>query len=141
LPLREVVAIELPYARQRRVAVAATVPSGTKTMRVVSAHFDTIRGHREQAHGLIAAIKALPGRDALVVGGDFNEISLAAGVRRLRQAFTEADCGGQVTHDFPAFRIDHLFTSGIAEPVPCTTDTASHGSDHWALIARVSLVD
>jgi endonuclease/exonuclease/phosphatase family metal-dependent hydrolase len=141
LPLHDIVAIELPFAMQRRVAVSATVENGPKTLRLVSVHFDTTEGHRRQANGLIEAVKSLPGRDALVVGGDFNELSAGSGVTQLRKEFTEVYCGREATHDFPALRIDHLFTSGIAEPVECETAASSYGSDHWALIARPSLRD
>lgn len=135
LPLSEVVAIELPFGQQRRVAIAATVHMGAKALRVVSLHFDTYKRHQSQAQGVIEVLKALPPLDGLIVAGDFNGVSLDPGVRALRKQFTEAYCGDVPTHDVPALRIDHLFTSGFAVPVPCTTSDASHGSDHWAVIA------
>jgi endonuclease/exonuclease/phosphatase family metal-dependent hydrolase len=134
LPLSDIAAIELPFAQQRRVAVAATVHVGTFTLRVVSVHLDTLRGHRRQAEGLIKALDQLPPANGVIVGGDLNEVR-RGGVSRLRKHLAEADCGGLPTHDFPALRLDHLFTRGVAPPIPCVTAASSHGSDHWALIA------
>jgi endonuclease/exonuclease/phosphatase family metal-dependent hydrolase len=108
---------------------------------VVSVHFDTTEGHKRQASGLLEALKALPPADALAVGGDFNELSAGPGVSQLGKAFTEVYCGREATHDFPALRIDHLFTAGMATPVECVTASSSHGSDHWALIARPSSLE
>lgn len=137
LPLDEAAAIELPHAQQRRVAVAATIRSGTRVIRVVSVHFDTWRGRRRQAKGLVDGLRRLPARDAVIIGGDFNQVGFGAGVRHLRRHFTEARCGGGATHAFPAFRLDRLFTSGLDAAVRCTTADDAHGSDHWPLIVRL----
>ncbi|MHC4769658.1 MAG: endonuclease/exonuclease/phosphatase family protein [Planctomycetota bacterium] len=85
LPLFDPVAVELPYERQRRVAVSArvSIPSGDgehTSLRLVSAHLDnTSRGTRfwrsfgagraRQAHALLAA---LDGEEAVALGGDLN---------------------------------------------------------------------
>ena len=86
VPLAELGAIELPFERQRRVAVAATVTGATRTgspwrLRVVSAHLDNMVGARRlwiaggefgrtrQARGLVSA---LADEKTLVLGGDLN---------------------------------------------------------------------
>jgi endonuclease/exonuclease/phosphatase family metal-dependent hydrolase len=85
LELSDPVAIELPYERQRRVAVSASVSIPLRNgklapLRVVSAHLDNasrgIRfwrsfgtGRARQARGLL---EALDGEAAVVLGGDFN---------------------------------------------------------------------
>ena len=48
LPIDDVLAIELPFAQQRRVGIAASVGG----IRFVTAHFDTWRGHKDQARAL-----------------------------------------------------------------------------------------
>jgi endonuclease/exonuclease/phosphatase family metal-dependent hydrolase len=85
LPLSDPVAIELPYERQRRVAVSASVSIPLRDaklapLRLVSAHLDNASravrfwrsfgaGRARQAHGLR---EALEGEEAVVLGGDFN---------------------------------------------------------------------
>ena len=85
LPLADPVAIELPYERQRRVAVAARIalPAAggePRELRLVSAHLDNASrparfwrsfgsGRARQARGLATA---LAGDAAVVLGGDFN---------------------------------------------------------------------
>jgi len=85
LPLSDPVAVELPYERQRRVAVSARVsmPSddaGRTSLRLVSAHLDNTSsgtrfwrslgaGRARQAHALL---EALEGEEAVVLGGDLN---------------------------------------------------------------------
>ena len=134
LPLSDIAAIELPYAQQRRVAVAATVRIGHFALRVASVHLDTLWGHRRQAEGLVTALDQLAPTDGLIVAGDLNEVR-RGGVAKLRKHLTETDCGHLPTHDFPALRLDHMFTRGVAPPIPCVTADSSYGSDHWALIA------
>jgi endonuclease/exonuclease/phosphatase family metal-dependent hydrolase len=134
LPLSDIAAIELPFAQQRRVAVAATVHVGHFALRVVSVHLDTLWGHRRQADGLIKALDQLAPSDGLIVAGDLNEVWRDA-VATLRKHLTEIDCGHLPTHDFPALRLDHMFSRGVVPPIPCVTAGSSYGSDHWALIA------
>jgi len=86
VPLTELTAIELPFERQRRVAIAATV-AGTRRdgtpwrLRVASAHLDNLLGARRfwvmgsefgrarQARGLAAALGNEPD---VVLGADLN---------------------------------------------------------------------
>src|SRR5688572_16545265 len=85
LPLTDLAALELPFERQRRVAVGATLQGASGDgnpwqLRVVSAHLDNISGARRlwvasefgrvrQTRGLI---QQLEGDTPLVLGGDFN---------------------------------------------------------------------
>jgi len=73
-PISDVRAITLPFGKQRRIAVAATItPRGSaiKPLRVVATHFDIGGSRVAQAESFadrIAGFSDLP----LVVGGDFN---------------------------------------------------------------------
>src|SRR5262245_36866650 len=82
-PLRDVVAIELPFGRQRRVAIAATVvPRGShiKPIRVVVLHFDRGPARDAQAAALATRIKMWVDEKTmpLIVAGDLNS---AKGIR------------------------------------------------------------
>ena len=85
LPLSDPAALELPWERQRRVVVAASVAlptaeGGVRPLRVVSAHFDNSSrlsrfwrsfgaGRARQARALIEWLDA---ENAVILGGDFN---------------------------------------------------------------------
>ena len=77
-PLTDVTAFELPFAKQRRVAVAATVTvrgSGGSKVRVVTAHLDTPgRGTIGQARTLAEFIASAKGDVPLVLGIDTNAL-------------------------------------------------------------------
>jgi endonuclease/exonuclease/phosphatase family metal-dependent hydrolase len=119
LPLADLQVIELPFERQRRVAVAASVavPGTSRRIVVASAHLDN-RGslrrlvvlssaaRRRQAQGLIAA---LPGEGPAVVGGDLNTwLSGREGALiELRRAFPDTPPARGAT--FGSLRLDYLF--------------------------------
>jgi endonuclease/exonuclease/phosphatase family metal-dependent hydrolase len=119
-PLTDVTAIELPFGRQRRVAVEATVtPRGSraKPVRVIVFHVD--RGDRgvRQAEALAARVKAVSATRTmpLVVAGDSNSrkglrdpavASLSAQIHR------EDECGTGRTFR-RAMRADVLFTARL----------------------------
>jgi endonuclease/exonuclease/phosphatase family metal-dependent hydrolase len=84
-PLTDLAAIELPFERQRKVAIAATVSgvttAGTRwTVRVVSAHLDASAGARhlwmfssgQRAAQARALADALGGERSVALGGDLN---------------------------------------------------------------------
>lgn len=137
LPLADVAAIELPFAQQRRVGVAAVVSQGTQRLRVASIHFDTFFGHRRQAQGLVQALAVHGPVESTVVGGDFNAHPLDAGIREMRRHFTAWPCGEGATHT-SGRRLDHLFVSGVTDGMPCETGRERFGSDHSPLIARLT---
>jgi endonuclease/exonuclease/phosphatase family metal-dependent hydrolase len=135
LPIADVAVIELPFAQQRRVAIAARIGG---SMGVISTHFDTVRGHSRMAEAIDQAVKILDWKQLLVVGGDFNSaLPLDRGLHEMRQHFTELDCGTGPTHQFGG-RLDHMFIAAGDRPFPCRTGTAAqrHGSDHSPLIAN-----
>lgn len=85
LPLEDPQAIELPYERQRRVAVSARValPAGdgaATSLRVASVHLDNAsqpsRFWRSfgagRAHQVRALLDVFDGEEAIALGGDFN---------------------------------------------------------------------
>ena len=83
VPLSSPRAIELPFERQRRVAVAATVTTAEGAIAFCSCHLDnrspwrymwhTLGSARErQMAGLLGAFPEAVAADAFVLGGDFN---------------------------------------------------------------------
>lgn len=152
LPLGNLTAIELPYERQRRVAVGATVrlrsPGGSRLdLRLVSAHLDNrVAAHRlwfglfARARQARALVDVLRGEDAVVLAGDFNSWfgfgDLA--VRETLGAFPDTP----LTDGRPTFRsllrLDHVFVrlpsgwSAAARRGPRRYD-----SDHWPLVATI----
>jgi endonuclease/exonuclease/phosphatase family metal-dependent hydrolase len=155
LPLEDLSAFELPFERQRRVAVAATV-SGLDShslpwnLRIVSAHLDNMAGPKRlwlaaefgrvrQTRGLLSQFAdARP----LVLGGDFNTWFGFSD-----RAFTEAAKAfpqTRVTDRRATFhgllRLDHLFfrlPDGWKAEFRRADD--NYGSDHYPLVARITL--
>ena len=87
VPLAAPCAVELPFERQRRVAVTAdvVVGSGTDALKLTlcSMHLDNRApwrrawrslglGRRRQMAGLVSVLRRRPREDALALGGDFN---------------------------------------------------------------------
>ena len=122
LPLSDLRVIELPFEKQRRVAVAATVDIESATgpawrLRVISAHLDNRATRRRlfvfapqartrQARGLL---EALPADEPAVLGGDFNTW-LGGGegtIRQLTRRFPDTPEAAGATMGF--VRVDHLF--------------------------------
>jgi endonuclease/exonuclease/phosphatase family metal-dependent hydrolase len=154
LPLSGLTAIELPFERQRRVAVAATVSGVTHSgspwkVRVVSAHLDNMVGaHRlwiaggefgrsRQARGLVAA---LHDEGPLVLGADLNTwFGFHDGAYRTAAA---AFPGTAVTDRRGTFhgmlRLDHLFFRlGQGWHAGFTRAESAYGSDHFPLVGEV----
>jgi endonuclease/exonuclease/phosphatase family metal-dependent hydrolase len=155
LPLRELGAIELPFERQRRVAVAATVGGSTSSgspwrLRVVSAHLDNMVGARRlwiaggefgrtrQARGLVSA---LAGEKALVVGGDLNTWFgfRDSAYRTAARAFPQTQVTDRRATFHGVLRLDHLFfrlADGWRAEFRRADD--AYGSDHYPLIGRIT---
>jgi endonuclease/exonuclease/phosphatase family metal-dependent hydrolase len=148
LPISAVESIELPFGRQRRVAIAATLTlsGGDSRFRVVNAHFDTalrfgVGGpaawRRRQADALLNAIRgsALP----TVVGGDFNSWwgNDEPAIDDLLRAFPSAK--DRVTGETwrgplaTRARLDHMFASGWDGPLDVRRAARRFGSDHYPL--------
>jgi endonuclease/exonuclease/phosphatase family metal-dependent hydrolase len=156
LPLSEFGAIELPFERQRRVAVAATVsiPSNAGTVwrvRVVSAHLDTMGGLRRgwlagsafartrQARALVDYLRT---EKSVVLGGDFN--TLLGFQERAYEEVLRAFPGTHVTDGRATFagllRLDHLFfrlPNGWRSEFRRARER--YGSDHYPLVATIQL--
>ena len=153
-PLHDIRAIELPFGRQRRVVVAATVTPRTPAlgpMRVVAAHFDPSGSRVSQAEALserMASAAELP----VVVGADtnarrgFRDRAVAA---VSRQAVLES-CGTGRTHRWPlrldvllfflVGRLDFMFSTLDANVVrTCRTLTDAYESDHLPLLLDVRI--
>ena len=138
LPLSDVVIIELPFAQQRRAAVAARVQVGGRTVGLVSTHFDTRRGHGAAAAAVVQSVALLGWQSSVVIAGDFNSfLPLDRGVRQMKDHFTEVDCGRGPTDDNGA-RLDHIFIGRQDAPFLCRTGADRFGSDHSPLIAVLS---
>ena len=134
LPLEDVAAIELPLARQRRVAVAATIHHRGRRLTVVSAHFDALRRHRRQAQALGLARELLAWEGAVIVGGDFNAGPADRGLGALARHFPEVDCAPGATHA-SGWRPDRIFARDLPSIVPCRIGAERAGSDHHPLVA------
>ena len=154
LPLDELTAIELPFERQRRVAVAASMRGLTSagkewTLRVASAHLDNRSGIKKvwigseyartrQARGLL---QALEGDEPLVLGGDFNTwFGFAdAAFRETAQAFPQTIVTDRRRTFRGLMRLDHVFyrlPSGWQASV--RRGESALGSDHHPLITEIS---
>lgn len=151
LPLRDLTAIELPFVRQRRVAVAARVQADESSLTVVSAHLDTRQpflsgsvlsggfGRERQATGLVAGLAQMPAADRVIVGGDFNTLGgpNEPAIRVMEQRFARIRCGNPITHEW-RYSLDHLFASDPSVMQECRRGEKRYGSDHYPLVARVS---
>ena len=155
-PLSDLAALELPFERQRRVAIDAAV-SGTGsdgsswTLRLTNVHLDNRAPARRmwlfasatrlrQARGLLLALKSdSPG--LAVVGGDFNtwygfDDPVFA---ELSTAF-ETDVRNDRRPTFAGLlRLDHLFFRLPEGWEASTTRLEKFGSDHHPLLARIGV--
>jgi len=156
LPLDDLGALELPFERQRRVAVAATV-SGTSEdgtpwrIRLLSAHLDNLVGARRlwiagggfararQARALVDFVRH---DEVAILGGDFNTWFGFAepAFQETARAFPDTEVS-----DFRAtfrglLRLDHLFfrlpDGWRAE---FSRGESRYGSDHFPLVAQVHI--
>ena len=154
IPLEHLVAIELPFERQRRVAVAATVGGQHANgeswrLRVASVHLDNMAGlSRGWIGGEYARVRqarglrdALSGSDPLILAGDFNTwfgFGDAAYVETAR-AFPQTHVTDQRRTFLGLMRLDHVFYR-----LPSTWRAqvrraeSAHGSDHHPLITTLN---
>ena len=152
-PLADLTAIELPFERQRRVAVAATLQiRGTVgeawPLRVASVHLENTASarrlrvlapepRRRQAAGLLAV---LPPTLPLLVGGDLN--TWFGYLERTYKTMAGAVPDIGTTDRRPTFarflRLDHVFArlpDGWTAKAIRLADNL--GSDHYPILARV----
>ena len=154
LPLTDHSAIELPFERQRRVAIAATIAGSTSTgapwrVRLVSAHLDNMVGARRlwfaggefgrtrQARGLVSA---LADERTLVLGADLNSwFGFRDGAyRETSKAFPHTAVSDRRATFHGLLRLDHLF---FRLPAGWTAQFARterrYGSDHFPLVGHI----
>lgn len=152
-PLTDLGAIELPFERQRRVAVVASVngrhPDGEPwTLRVASVHLESTASARRlrvfatgprvrQARGLL---EALGTDEPIVVGGDFNTWFGFADptYRTITEAWFDASVEDRRRTFGRFFRLDHVFAD-LPEgwQVRARRLDLRLGSDHYPLLAEV----
>jgi endonuclease/exonuclease/phosphatase family metal-dependent hydrolase len=156
VPLEDLAAIELPFERQRRVAVAATVslsrPNAAPVrIRVVSVHLDNMVGpgrgwilggefgRLRQARSLVELLK---GEEVVIVGGDFNTWFGAAepAYREIHDALPDCRTTDPRATFLGLLRLDHVFfripddwTAGFQRAAE------RYGSDHYPLLATVRI--
>jgi len=152
-PLSDFTAIELPFERQRRVAIAATVSGHDRAgdswnLRVASVHLESMASARHlwfwatgvrvrQARGLLDALRP---HESLVVGGDLNTwfgFSDPA-YRTLAEAVPDVAAGDRRRTFPPFFRLDHLFSQppdGWSAAAGRLDDRL--GSDHYPILAHL----
>jgi endonuclease/exonuclease/phosphatase family metal-dependent hydrolase len=153
LPLEDLTAVELPFERQRRVAVAATISGVTSTgtpwrLRLANAHLDNTfnplrlslaseYGRTRQARGLLST---LDDQDLLILGGDFNTWSgfsdqayrtLARRFPTTRVVDRRATYRGWLRLDHLFFRLAPEWTSSFRRA------DGRFGSDHYPLVGSV----
>jgi endonuclease/exonuclease/phosphatase family metal-dependent hydrolase len=154
-PLSDIRAFELPFGKQRRVAVAATVtPRGNRSppIRVVSMHFDTNGDRVAQAAAAALWFRELA-RDsmAIVAGGDLNSHRGRSdgAFKAVSAAVPMENCGNGSTHTWP-LRLDRVFGwwhgrldfifSSLDPSAParrCLTLDSGFGSDHRPVLLAI----
>jgi endonuclease/exonuclease/phosphatase family metal-dependent hydrolase len=156
-PLVDVRAIELPFGKQRRVAITAVVGSrpqvgpvllngpASRGIRVVSTHFDTNGDRAAQAAALSEQLKTFTDLP-MIVGGDLNSRGGFDddAVRALENRLRLASCGTGRTNRWPLRldllvpigRLDYMFADTSSGDLVrrCETLSDSHGSDHLPLL-------
>lgn len=157
LPLESPVAISLPVARQRRVAVAAYLGARTRDGRdwriqVASVHLESSpsgwRSDEEQRlEQAEALIELLPPSEAAIAGGDFNTKTRGrseALVFPMRRAYPQTPrfpTGPTYRKAFGLYReyLDYIFFR-LPEDTDAWYDRVSrvYASDHFPLVGRVT---
>jgi endonuclease/exonuclease/phosphatase family metal-dependent hydrolase len=152
LPLADLQVVELPFERQRRVAVAATVAGQTSAgvawhLRLATVQIDTslaltrggpIAARKRQAEALLEALGSAP-RTPMVLGGDFNSWlgNKEPAVDLMRRAFPDTPRDENVaTWRGPLgahAALDHVFVRGRFRSVTTRRLAERFGSDHYPL--------
>ena len=151
-PLSSFTAIELPFERQRRVAVAATVSGssgagGLWTLNLASAHLESTASARRlwvlatgvrtrQAGALLGVLQA---NEPLVLGGDFNTWFGFSDptYRTIAGVIPDAARRDRRSTFPPFFRLDHLFSRAPdGWSVTAARLDDRFGSDHYPILGR-----
>ncbi len=155
LPLSDVAAIELPRARHRRVAVAATLGASDASgqawrTRVVSLHLDTVGSWRRlylfssqhRARQAAHVIDVLSDEEPLVIGADLNtwaEGPAEPAVTQLLRALPDTRSPRWQPTFQRVWRLDYLFFR-LPDEWQATSRRldSTFGSDHHPLAGRLS---
>ena len=159
-PLSDIRAIELPFGRQRRVAVMCTIhPRGAvkRPLRLVSLHLDTNGDRKAQAEALAQMLRPLAeGPIPTIAAGDLNSLwgRGDASFKAINRVLQEEPCGTRPTNTWPARldivfgwwrgRIDFIFsTFGTLDRLgmkrTCQTLPDRSGSDHHPVVLGLQL--
>ena len=147
-PIAAIAIVELPFEKQRRIALGARVDG----IELVNVHFDTavgiLRGgpgsaRRRQARAVIDAVSDMP--SPLVLGGDLNTWwgDDEPAVEELRRAFPDATAAAaRETWRGPlrmGNKLDYVFAKGFEPAVTIRRLDSRYGSDHWPLMTIVPI--
>jgi endonuclease/exonuclease/phosphatase family metal-dependent hydrolase len=142
--LSGITAIELPFGKQRRVAVLATVtPAGSAgaPVHIIAGHFDSLVGTRRQAAALAGYIDELKELgEPVVLGIDTNAVRGRAdgAVHALEKALSIEPCGNGRTGTWLA-RVDFIFSNLAGFRKACETFEDRYGSDHVPQLLTLDL--
>lgn len=153
LPLEQLYAFELPFRRQRRVGITATVTvsdNGVKRpLRFVNVHFDTTDGAKRlyvlgnprptQARATLSYLEAIEAPAPLaVLGGDFNTfLPFEDAADHTRRNWSRQQGDEDASRTRGLVRLDYLFFRLEAELCGSTRRVpATFGSDHHPVIGR-----
>ena len=158
LPLQDPMAIELPVARQRRVAVAARVRAGPDPERkflAVSVHLENdaagfARDEQARLEQTVALLEGLPDDETAVAGGDFNtwargpEEALVAAMLREFPDTPPFPSGHTYVRAYGLVRrqLDYLFfrLPEDADPIMIRVPDP-YASDHFPMVGWIILPD
>ena len=158
LPLADPMALELPFERQRRVAVGATVHvrtgRGIEPLQVMNVHLDPLSApsalwvfRNPRSRQLAAVFDAVPALAAesstaagAILGGDFNTVQGGASEAAYQRArmWSTSLAGEDPRRTHRMGRLDFLFFRlGPAWRATSHRATGRFGSDHYPVIGRV----
>jgi endonuclease/exonuclease/phosphatase family metal-dependent hydrolase len=158
-PLLDPFALELPLARQRRVALGAAVQvrtsDGAKRLELIDAHLEPVSSPKSlwvfknpragQVHAILDVLNApryANGAVAgVVLGGDFNTVRGGAGedAYHLARAWSNSLAREDARNTHMMGRLDYLFFR-LADGWTASTDRLDErfGSDHYPVIGTFS---
>ena len=154
MPLEELSAVELPFTRQRRVAIGARIQGhdtrgGPWSLRVVAVHLDTLAGPSRLwifANGwrggqARTVIQTLDQAEPSVLGGDLNTWLLGGwerAARRFAESYPQTRTAVTPHGASARGRLDYLF---YRHPAPWTATlqklSDNCGSDHTPIVGQV----
>jgi endonuclease/exonuclease/phosphatase family metal-dependent hydrolase len=151
LPLANLTAIELPFERQRRVALAASLSANTTAgalwrLRLVNVHLDNRAGRRRlwlrsaaaRARQMRALLGAIEPGDPILLAGDLNTWAWREPTRSMLKKRFRDLCARDRSPTLGRLRLDHMFGERVTVS-SCRRGDDRFGSDHYPVIAVLSL--